>query len=60
MEEFVKSLTDLGTIAGGKLLQALVVLVIGKFVIGKFVKLAAKSKAVNKMETTVKPSLSVL
>lgn len=54
MEEFVKSLTNLGTIAGGKLLQALVVLVIGKFVIGKFVKLAAKSKAVNKMETTVK------
>ena len=54
MEELMKNLTDLGSNAGGKLLFALLVLVVGKFVISKFVHLAAKSKSLDRLEMTVK------
>ena len=54
MEELIKNLTDLGTHAGGKLIFALLVLAVGKFVISKFVHIAARSKSIDKLEMTVK------
>jgi len=53
MEAFISSLMELATAVGGKIILALVVLIVGSAVIKKIVKLVAKSKGLGKVEGTV-------
>jgi len=54
MQAFINSLMELATAVGGKIILALVVLIVGSAVIKKVVKLVAKSKGMNKVEGTVR------
>jgi small conductance mechanosensitive channel len=54
MQAFISSLMELATAVGGKIVLALVVLIVGSAVIKKSVKLVSKSKALNKVEGTVR------
>ena len=54
MEAFISSLMELATAVGGKIILALVVLIVGSAVIKKIVKLVAKSKGLDKVEGTVR------
>ena len=54
MQAFINSLMELATAVGGKIILALVVLIVGSAVIKKIVKLVAKSKGMNKVEGTVR------
>ena len=53
MEAFISSLMELATAVGGKIILALVVLIVGSALIKKVVKLVAKSKGLKKVEGTV-------
>lgn len=53
MEAFISSLMELATAVGGKIILALVVLIVGSALIKKVVKLVAKSKGLGKVEGTV-------
>ena len=53
MEAFISSLMELATAVGGKIILALVVLIVGSAFIKKVVKLVAKSKGLKKVEGTV-------
>ncbi|MBR5534823.1 MAG: mechanosensitive ion channel [Ruminiclostridium sp.] len=57
MEAFSSSLMEMATAVGGKIVLALVVLIIGSAVIKKAVKLVAKSKSLDKVEGTVRSFL---
>lgn len=57
MEAFISSLMELATAVGGKIILALVVLIVGSAIIKKAVKLVAKSKGLNKVEGTVRSFL---
>ena len=50
MEAFISSLMELATAVGGKIILALVVLIVGSAVIKKIVKLVAKSKGLSAPE----------
>ena len=54
MTEFGKSAVDMLTAAGGKILLALVVFIVGKFIIGRLLKIAGGSKALKKTDPTVR------
>lgn len=54
MEAFIASLTAMATAVGGKLILALLVLVIGNALIKSVLKMLAKSKALEKAEGTVR------
>ena len=53
MQAFINSLMELATAVGGKIILALVVLIVGSALIKKVVKLVAKSKGLKKVEGTV-------
>ena len=54
MEEFLKKLVEIATTVGGKILLALLVLIVGSIVIKKLVKLIGKGKAMSKLDASVK------
>ena len=54
MEAFISSLMELATAVGGKIILALVVLIVGSAIIKKAVKLVAKCKGLDKVEGTVR------
>jgi len=53
MQEFLTTAIDMITSFGGKLILAIIVLIIGKLIIGKIVKLVSKNKAFNKLDGAV-------
>ena len=53
MEAFISSLMELATAVGGKIILALVVLIVGSALIKKVVKLVAKSKGLKKARVMV-------
>ena len=54
MEEFLKNIVDIAVSAGSKILLAILIFVVGRIVIGKILKMLKNSKAVMKMEPTVR------
>lgn len=54
MEQVIQILTNLGAAAGGKLILALLVFIIGKIVIKRLMKFAEKSRVLAKVEATVR------
>ena len=54
MEEFLKNMVDLAVSAGSKILLAILIFVVGRIIIGKILKILKNSKAVMKMEPTVR------
>lgn len=54
MEAFLSSLTAMATAAGGKIILALLVLIIGKILIKSILKMLGKSKLLEKAEGTVR------
>ncbi|MBR5430607.1 MAG: mechanosensitive ion channel family protein [Firmicutes bacterium] len=54
MENWAANLTELATKVGGKILLALVVLIVGSFLIKKVLRLVGKSKALTKLEASVR------
>ncbi len=52
MQEFINSAVDLSTQAGGKVVLALLVFIVGRIVINKFMKIVRKGKALAKIDPT--------
>ena len=53
MEEFTKAVIDLCTKAGGKILLAIIVFIVGRLIIGKIVGILEKREALKKVDPTV-------
>lgn len=53
MEVFMDKLIDICTQAGGKIVLALLIFIVGKLIIGKLLKILKKGKGYNKMDATV-------
>ena len=54
MDAWVSKAIEICTAAGSKLILALLIFIIGKIIIGKLVKIAAKGKATQKLDPTVR------
>jgi len=54
MEKFMDNLVEMCTQAGGKILLAIIVFIVGKFVIKKLLKLLNKLKSMSNMDPTAK------
>ena len=54
MENWVSNLTEMATNVGGKILLALVVFIVGSFIIKKLLHVLKKSKALDKLDASVK------
>ena len=54
MSEFLKKAIDLLTQAGGKILLAVVVFIVGKLIIGKILQIISKSRGLKKTDPTVR------
>ena len=54
MEEFTTKAIDIITAAGGKIILALIVLIIGRIVIGRILSIVSKSKGVKKLDPSVR------
>ena len=52
MQEFFNKAVDLCTQAGGKVILALVVFIVGRIIIGKIMKLISKGKMISKVDPT--------
>ena len=52
MQEFLAKVIDIATNAGGKIILAIIVFIIGKIVIGKLLKLIGKARSFKKMDET--------
>lgn len=54
MENLKLALVDLGATAGGKLLYALLILVVGRLIIKRFLRFLRKWEALNRLDSTVR------
>ena len=54
MEEFLKKVIDICVNAGGKIILALLIFIIGRLIIGKILKIIKKSKGFDKLNPSVK------
>ena len=54
MQEFANSAVDILTTAGSKIVLAIIVFIVGKIIIGKILGMISKSKAMEKMDPSVR------